>query len=322
MVEKEIWQILSSARNGELTEEEREVLNTWLNERPENKRVYDTIFQLSLKDSEPTSVTKSTVFSKVQQKIFTEKYTRKIRLLVYGNVASIIALIALGSVLFFLRPESDLSQNTIITRCPLGSKSEVTLTDGSKVFLNSGSSLSYPSSFNKKVRKVILNGEGFFEIQKDMKRTFIVETGDIQVKVLGTKFNLKNYETDNYIETTLVEGAIEFSNNDNRVILKPNENLTYNKINQEFIKKKVDGELFALWKDGKYFFNDEPFWAIARKLERNFNVRIEIRSKALQDEVFSGLIDKNRSIYQILEVMRSYSKFNYSVKNDSIVIYK
>jgi ferric-dicitrate binding protein FerR (iron transport regulator) len=242
----------------------------------------------------------------------------------YSAVASIAILITFTLTYILFHNSSAVQESYIEAKTPYGVKSKIILPDNSVVYLNAGSVLKYPASFNKKHRNVILNGEAYFEVQKDSQRPFIVETGDVNIKVLGTHFNVKNYDVDNIIETSLLEGSVEVSENtdeaSNKMILAQNQQALYNKSSHKITKNNVDAELTAIWKDGKYYFDHEKFSTITTKLERYFNYDIEIKSEKLNETMFSGLFDKNKTIFQILDIMKGYSNFNYKVHKDTITI--
>ncbi|NJK93666.1 MAG: FecR family protein [Bacteroidales bacterium] len=181
--------------------------------------------------------------------------------------------------------------------------------------MNSGSTLKYPINFKNNTREVTFEGEAYFEVAKNTEQPFIVNTGNLQIKVLGTKFNLRSFETEPTIETTLIEGSVAVykkgtRENEEKNILEPNEMFAYEKNTGILLKQKIDVSLVTIWKDGKYFFYNETFSVIANKLQRSFNVKVKIESEDLKNEVFSGLFDKNRNIYQILDAMKKYRNFD------------
>ena len=233
-----------------------------------------------------------------------------------------------------------------------GSKSQILLPDGTKVKLNSGSTLTYPSQFDGGMRKVQLEGEAFFNVAKETDRPFFVNTGSIAIKVLGTAFNVKSYTEENIIETTLESGAIEIYNEPaepgtamNRApiaVLKPKDKATYVKdisaisVNSELkipenlpamekkagilVENQIETALFTAWKDNVLRFKGEKFEHIAIKLERWYDVKIDIRHKTLKEEFFTGQFD-SETIEQALEALRLTIPFKYSITKNEIVIY-
>jgi ferric-dicitrate binding protein FerR (iron transport regulator) len=233
----------------------------------------------------------------------------------------------LGVISLLVKPFSSGNISYVETESPWGIKTKVTLSDSSVVYLNAGSYLKYPSRFSGKKREVFLEGEAYFEVRKDVKHTFTVHAGSIDVVVFGTHFNIKAYNDENLIKATLAEGSVgiykkQESNGTKHIKLVPNQQAIYDKKTGDISIEKVDAELSYAWKDGKYYFESETFAAIAKKLERNFNVNIKINSEQLKKEIFSGLFDKNKSVFQLLDAMKRHENFYYTVKNDTIMITK
>lgn len=325
MTEKDnnIWEIITAVLDGSASEEENSKLNSWLEENDLNKKTYNLILNSVIRGKEDHSNLKLKVFSKIQSGMIKRKYQRRVQLWRYCTAASIAALMLISY--FFVKGNLSSSETYVEAHCPYGNKSQVILNDSTIVYLNSGSTLIYPSRFKGDFRRVILKGEGYFDVKKDRKHPFVVEAGEVTIRVLGTRFNVKNYEDENTIETTLIEGAVGLSGksgtNVNKIIeLIPNQQAIYNKSTGVIEKIYIDAELSALWKDGKYYFEKEPLSSIVKKLERNFNVNIRITSESLNNRVFSGLIDKNKNIFQTLDIMKKYSRFSYVLSSDTILL--
>ncbi len=235
-----------------------------------------------------------------------------------------------------------------------GSKSTVHLPDGSVVKLNSGSTLIYPSKFDNNKRTVRLEGEGYFEVEKDKNRPFFVNTSAISIKVLGTVFNVKSYPEENTIEATLVSGAIEIYDNNGKenlsgkekplTALVPNQKASFIKaklnetaaptVNSElqlkavenitenlFVEKKVDPEVYTAWKDGVLRFDNERFADIVVKMERWYDVHIDLQNPELRDERFSGKFT-SETIEQALKALTLTEPFAYSIEKNRITISK
>lgn len=232
---------------------------------------------------------------------------------------------------------------------PYGSKSKIILPDGSTVSLNSGSYLRYPSSFDSVNRSVFIQGEAFFDIRKDPRNPFIVKTADIMIKVLGTRFNVKSYSDEKTVETTLVSGSIEIYKNDSSwsdrkriLVLKPNQQAIYEKqtgniaVNEKnekagdkvirpirtfLVQKKDDLDPFIAWKDNRMIFRDESFSELSKKMERWYNVEIEIHSEDMSEALFSGIFEKE-TVEQALNALKIATPFEYKMNKNKIIIYK
>lgn len=189
-------------------------------------------------------------------------------------------------------------------KAPMGAKSQIILPDGSLVWLNSGSSLSFPSRFDDDSRKVSLEGEAYFEVVKNENVPMVVSAGSMNVKVYGTKFNINAYEPGQNIETTLVEGKVTIlpANDDKETELKPGFSAAFNPDGKNIqISQVNDMEAFTGWKDGKLLFRDERFIQILKKLERWYNVDIHISDESLYDyTLYATFIDEN--VEQVLDI--------------------
>jgi ferric-dicitrate binding protein FerR (iron transport regulator) len=231
-----------------------------------------------------------------------------------------------------------------------GSKSKIILPDGTVVRLNGSSRLSYSNNFNKSIREVNLEGEAYFDVTKDAKHPFIVHTSNIDIKVLGTLFNVKSYAQDPTIETTLLRGSIEvYDKNDAsapKVILRPNEKLVFTKKANEKItapNKSVVNPIKNIspdenisisnippnkpdsmkeetsWVYNKLVIDDDDFTKMAEKMERWYGVKIEIQSPQLQQYHFKGIFE-NETIEQALNALQLTVKFKYIINKDVIII--
>jgi transmembrane sensor len=185
---------------------------------------------------------------------------------------------------------------------PYGKRSGITLADGSHIWLNSGSQLSYPSEFGSNSREVFLTGEAFFDISTDASRPFYVTTKDIRIRVLGTCFNVSSYTEDNFSQTVLLRGKVSVSQNkvfSKSLQLEPGERFTYDKSKNTFARDNVDIKLFSSWVDGFLIFENEPTTEIFKKLERYYNQQI-IADQALDGITFSGKLDLKDDIRDVL----------------------
>lgn len=323
--ETEIWEAIASALNGTGTEEQNLLLNTWLEESERNRQTFVFLNKVKRKKSIPSEVDKEDVYERIHSGIMKDRNGKRLIWMKYGNIASVFMIISLSIALLWQKNEP--VSNNIETRCPLGTKSKIILSDGTVVHMNSGSVLEYPAIFSSKLREVKLKGEAYFEVTKKVDSEFIVNAGEIAIKVFGTKFNVKNYESDKLIETTLVEGSVGIIRKDEvngkeAMLLNPNEQAIFVKQTGKLFSRRIDADLVAIWKEGKYYFDNESFEAIVQKLEREFNIPIKIKSEELGEEIFTGMFDKNKTIYQMLDLMKRKRDFSYEEANDTIIITK
>lgn len=213
----------------------------------------------------------------------------------------------------------DIVYNTIDV--PYGKKFKLTLSDGTQIDLNSGSVLKYPENFHpNKTRKVFLEGEAYFAVTKtSSKSKFVVETKDFDVNVLGTQFNVSAYYDSQSKHVVLAEGSVEITKNADvasPVLLKPNQIATFN---QGIDVIDVNVGKYVSWKRGELLFDKDPFSYIVKKLTRHFNVEIISNNKKLNKKKFTGRFNKE-NVLEILEIFKAHTPFQYTVKNNSIII--
>lgn len=210
-----------------------------------------------------------------------------------------------------------------ITVCTQAENKLIKLSDGTTIMLNHYSSLTYPESFEDNKRVVALKGEGYFEVAKDVKHPFIVETRDINIQVLGTHFNIEAYENDLQTKTTLLEGSVAVKNKDNSqsLILKPNQCATYNRekglLTQQTLSEISDE---IAWKKGVLVFTNETMSEIARELSNTFNTEIVVESELLRNYRLTARFENDEKLTEILDLLKSVGSFSYKQKNNQIVI--
>lgn len=209
---------------------------------------------------------------------------------------------------------------------PCGQMSQLTLSDGTKIWLNSGTTLRYPERFAENSRSVFIDGEAFFKVAKMANKPFTVNTAEMKVEVLGTSFNLSAYKEDEATAVTLVEGKVALQNNAGKTIanLSPGQMATKNKTKLEIHNVKT--AFYIAWKEGEIFFEDERLDEIAVKLERWFNVEIIFANEHLKSQKFTGTILRNKPVDQIMQVLELLSpiRFEHQVNangKDKITIY-
>jgi ferric-dicitrate binding protein FerR (iron transport regulator) len=272
------------------------------------------------------------------RKLFQKKH---FRLLLGAAAASILFL-----WFIFRTNENDVvkaTKNTVSTK--VGDKASINLPDGSKVWLNGNSKITYSEDFRNKTREVCLSGEAFFEVAKDKTRPFIIHTRTINLKVLGTAFNVRSYDNEKETETALVHGSVEVTlrnRPDQKILLKPGEKLLVKNIPVDSLlvskKQKTDEEtpiavltnmhyygadsssVETSWTKNQLVFNDEPLDKIALNLERWFNVKVTITDGRLKKVRFTATVEDDDKLEDFLEVLKLVEGFHYSVKNREVII--
>lgn len=268
--------------------------------------------------------------------------------------AALVVVFAVAGFYFFsakqMSPQDELvtQANEISTR--RGSKSKVQLPDGTIVLLNAGSKLTYDKNYGIAIREVFLSGEGYFDVKRMPEKPFIIHTSSINIKVLGTVFNVRAYPEDKLTETSLIHGSIEVTMRDrpkDKIILAPSEKLVLENngiINKSEVEKKknilpnnVSSDVLmsvkklsynmmdsaiaeTQWIDNKLVFRDESFEALAIRLERWYDVDINIKNAALKQKRFSGIFEKE-SISEALEALQLSVSFKFDQEGNKFIIH-
>ena len=306
--------------NGRLAAEEEVWLINWMKESDENKAYF---FQI--KDSlDPEKIDHPLLkssYSELQSKLLINRQFRSLpkgRLrklsLNFPRVAALMIIAAIFgfAVASFFNQWSATNSHIVWfeTQVPRGEKSQLLLPDGSKVWLNSESSLSYPSNFMKGNREIKLKGEAYFEVAKLSGKDFTVKTKDFNIRVLGTKFNVTAYEDFKRTETTLLEGKIEIHKGKKTINVSPGQTYIF-KENQFFIKETNAGKS-AKWKDEIFDFERITFQEMVVRLERWYDVDIEIKGEELKQIVYSGVFKNEETIDQVLNTFQLTMPIQYS----------
>ena len=204
-----------------------------------------------------------------------------------------------------------------------GRMSTILLSDGTKVKLNAESEIFYPKQFSENLREVRLIGEAYFDVKHNPEKPFIITTGNLKTKVLGTKFNIRAYSEEEQTSVALESGKVEVEIQNNtaidRVMLTPNEMLVYNKGDQESAKTNFDPDEVLGWKDGILFFKDAGFEEIQEKLERWYGVHVVIENGKNIKRRFTGSF-KNKPLDLVLQGIGFASHFNSEIKGDTVII--
>lgn len=247
----------------------------------------------------------------------------------WWSVAASITL-AIGLSFYFYKAGylvgvNELAATYIEVESPINSILKTTLPDGSQITLNSGSTLSYPSFFAKDERRVRIEGEGYFDIQKS-DVPFIVEAGELDVEVLGTRFDLKAYTEDEFSWLTLEQGAVKAHirshGTNEEITLSPNEQIVLDKTNGDVRVKQVYPELFTYWLSGGISFKNNTLEEIMMVLESRFNTEIIITDERLKKETFYCQFSKDDNLERILYLLSNKGKWKYTISGNKATISK
>lgn len=253
---------------------------------------------------------------------------RKVVLWHLLQVAAVALLVLTTSIAayYIYRDTAETHRESALCRMevPLGSQTKVILPDGSTVCLNSGSILKYDSDIlRQKNREVYLVGEGYFEVQSDPKRPFIVHADVLSVEALGTVFNVRSYPEDTEIEVNLIEGKVNVfsaSETQGNVILSPDEKLTYDKRSGRMSHSHADALQASRWIIGRLSFVNAAVPEIMKVIERQYDVRIVLCSRYIEKEVFSGSISSTLTVEEILDYIDVDNKYSWSRNGNVITV--
>ena len=241
--------------------------------------------------------------------------------------AAVVAIIIAVGCISYWQGEVNVKDTfaDISVEAPLGSKTKLYLPDGTLVWLNAGSRMTYSQGFGVDNRKVELEGEGYFEVKRNEKIRFFVKTKDLQLQVLGTKFNFRDYPEDHEVVVSLLEGKVGLNNllrEEKEAVLSPDERAVLNKANGLLTVESVTASNASQWTDGYLFFDEELLPDIAKELERSYNVKIHIANDSLKTFRFYGnFVRREQNIQEVLEALASTEKMQYKIEERNITIY-
>ncbi len=311
--EDEIRRILDAYISGRATPEEIALLNTFFREHK------DAVDQEILRKEE-YALLQERIYSGISRRIQPARPKRSYRA-TWVAAASVTLILAI-SIVYFLTPgnvpHTASREIPIITRTTSkGQKLMLGLPDGTTVKLNANSSLSFPGDFSGSVREVVLSGEAFFEVTHDPSMPFVVKTPLGSTKVLGTSFNVKSnsYKT----EVTLVTGKVDVSNDEQHVLLMPDQHASIKQDEAVITVATVDVSKYTEWKDNIISFDDEPLSDVVRELEDWYGVEIKVSNPDLGSCRITGRYD-NESLENVLESFRFMLKGSYTMNGTNITL--
>ena len=240
--------------------------------------------------------------------------------------AAVVAIIIAVGCISYWQGEVNVKDTfaDISVEAPLGSKTKLYLPDGTLVWLNAGSRMTYSQGFGVDNRKVELEGEGYFEVKRNEKIPFFVKTKDLQLQVLGTKFNFRDYPEDHEVVVSLLEGKVGLNNllrEEKEAVLSPDERAVLNKANGLLTVESVTASNASQWTDGYLFFDEELLPDIAKELERSYNVKIHIANDSLKTFRFYGnFVRREQNIQEVLEALASTEKMQYKIEERNICL--
>ena len=208
--------------------------------------------------------------------------------------------------------------NTV--KVPVGGEYQLTLSDGTKVMLNSESEIKFPVQFNQNKRKVWIAGEVFFDVAHNKNKPFIVDVKNVEIEVLGTEFNVEAYHDQKSVVTTLVRGSVEVRKGQESVIIKPDQQAFISDGGEQFAVKNVIAENYVLWKDGVFYFEEADLGTIMQKLERWYGIKVFYMNQTIKMKRFSVEVKRYEEIEDVLNMLERTNKVNFEINENVITV--
>jgi len=326
MNENTLNEIILKQISGTATAGEMAFLNSWLKEDGGNNKIYDTLYNIhqisSVKES--SFVTdKEQAWQNIMDTITIPKNKSRIiyAFLKYAAAAAVFLLVGIAiNSLWNNRKSNQMAQQFSTFIVPTGQKSEIVLPDGSKVWLNSGTTFKYSGNFNKDNREVVLNGEAFFEVAKNKSIKFTINTGNSSVEVYGTAFNVKNYSADNLLEVSVKEGKVGFFADGQKVSdLTLGDQFLFNKVAKKAKLSKANMDVVTAWKNNQLVFKATPVSEVVEYLERWYGVSIILENNKLKDRKYTFKL-KTESLTELLKLINIMTPINYTISGKDVKI--
>lgn len=286
-----------------------------------------------LKESDTFGADWETSYKRLESRLFDETSESVIPISVLRKKYVWVAMVAALVLLLFLPlagywygiGSRHKAASGICMETMSGARTKVNLPDGTQVWLNADSRLTYASDYGMKERRVRVEGEALFDVIKDEEHPFIIHSKELDLKVLGTRFTFSNYKDDDRVKVDLIRGKVFLTDNitSRKMYLDPNERMILDKATGDMAKKRIDATYSSEWIKGRLFFDEQPLSEIAKTLERNYGVKIRV-SNSLKTESFYGLFDmKKNTIDDILRAISStrQMKYKYNYDDNEYILY-
>jgi ferric-dicitrate binding protein FerR (iron transport regulator) len=303
--------------NGTANPEEQSNVDTWLAEDTANS---DTLLQVArIYHAQRTRQRIRERNTDRALDLVNHRMGQRLRRIVIRRLAVaaslFIGLLGIGSMFWQNRQVESLPQ-MITVNTNAGMRSQLTLPDSTVVFLNAGSTLLYPSQYDKNERRVQLSGEAYFKVTHNTRQPFVVSAADdkMSIRVLGTAFNVQTYEKDSLAQIALIEGSVQVSiqGQKGNVQLTPSNMLTYDMKSDKVSVKKINTDQVTAWMDGRLIFKDTPIPEVLRQLNHFYSVDFDVQDTVISGYTFTGTFE-NRPLFQIMDYLKISSKIEYTM---------
>lgn len=329
MKNERIDQLITEYLSGQLTAEAFRKLKDWSLESEENRRYVRDKIEVWFSSG---AASNGKVFDKEEAFARFQKRVAKKRPKLYRFPCKIVYRVAVVILILLLplagywKGQETLRQtfSDIVVEAPLGSRTKLYLPDGTLVWLNAGSKITYSQGFGMDNRQLTLEGEGYFEVVHNQELPFEIHTREVDLRVLGTKFNFKNYSDEDEATVNLLEGRVALHNglkSMSDLYLSPNEKMVMNKHTGEMVKIKNRSEISRLWTHDELFFDEELLQDIAKKLMRSYDVEIEIADSLKNRRFYGSFKVRGNTIEEVLETIASTNRMKYRYENEKYILY-
>lgn len=311
-----------------------EELKAWIAESEENRVHFmkcQEIWFSAVQEQEGKYYDQEKAFELFEKRVEKQKAEkRKARIPVWrGLYKYAVAILLFGFISYFSYQKGENSLRNafaeIEVEAPSGSQTRLHLPDGTTVLLNSDSRITYAQDFGVNSREVTLQGEGYFEVAHNQKIPFYVKTEDVQVRVLGTKFNFRDYPEDGEVVVSLIEGKVALKNKIRQeadLVLMPDEQMVLDKKEKVMKKESMNAQAVLQWAEGCLSFDETPLLEVAKILERSYDVEIEFTEESLKELRFYGNFNRTKQgLNDILNALSATGKVHYMLKGEKIVLY-
>ncbi len=315
------WQMIKKKLEGKLSASEEQHFHYWLQQNEERQLMMDDLQQRWQKQDEQVNDAYQTLKESIAEN---QSYYGKgnSQLIWYRIAASFLLIGLVGIIYHFTRETNTVPEIIYIEKSTVaGQTATVSLSDGSVVKLNSRSKLIYPENFSNQQRDVYLQGEGYFEVQPEPERRFVVHAGDINTTVLGTSFNIRAMPSENP-EITVSSGKVQVKHAQQKssvIYLIPGQQATYDQLNDRLITRQVDVNKYLAWMNRRLEFQKIKFGQAIQQIARVYNLEVQVNNKAANDCLIRAIY-QNESLENVLKGLQLIVKFDYEIIGDSKLI--
>ncbi len=333
--ENTYYELIIRYLSGDSSDEDTQRLFFWINSNSENESLFFTIkdlYEASAWQQIKKEANTENEWLKIQKTIQNNYTHKKFNYSILKRVLSYAAIFLFGMFATYLITQQTKQSFLVSSSCKSsltkvvtgkGERTKIILPDGTKVWVNACSSLSYNGNYGNKYRIVHLDGEAFFEVKKDANKPFIVNSMGFNIKAHGTSFDVSAYKEDKKVSAVLVEGSISFrqNNDDNQQLIKPGQKIAYSQKENTIRVDNVDTDNYTAWRTGEYRFEQLTFEEVAKRMERIYNINFVFKNSEAKKIPFTGTFFSYESLDKILMVININTAIRFVKNKDTVLIY-